>query len=95
MKLTPFVLAIGLTTLAAGAQAAGTANVNVQNKCDKPQAYKVETTGSALDTSLPPRSSKSTKLNHGDRIKVGGNVVHTVAASSDGKTVIVCNKSNR
>jgi hypothetical protein len=92
MKLTPFVLVIGLATVVVGAQAAGTANVNVQNKCDKPQAYKIETTGSALDTSLSPRASKSTKLNHGDRIKVGGSLVHTVAASSDGKTVIVCNK---
>ena len=83
-------LACLLGTVAA--QAAGSATINVQNKCDKGQAYVILSTGSSLQTLLPPRTSKSTKLDHGDRIKVGGDVIHTVSAASEGKTVLVCNK---
>ena len=89
-KFTAVIFALAYS--ASLVHAAGSATVNVQNKCDKPQAYRIESKGSALDTSLSPRSSKSTKLNHGDKVKVSGNVIHTVAASSDGKTVLVCNK---
>lgn len=71
---------------------ASQATVNVQNKCDQGQAYKIDTKGSSLSTLLPPRTSKLTKLNYGDRIKVGNSVLHTVAASSEGKTVLVCTK---
>lgn len=63
-----------------------------KTQCDKPQPYIIVSTGSTLRTQLSPRASKSTKLNHGDSIKVGSNVIHKVSTASDGKTVLVCNK---
>jgi hypothetical protein len=72
--------------------AAGQINVTVQNKCDKPTSYTIVSKGSKLDTSLSPRSSKSSKLEVGDKISVGSTVTHTVASGSEGKTVIICNK---
>ncbi len=66
--------------------------VSTQNKCDKPVSFKIERKGSTLSTSLPQRTSQSHSLDNGDRIKVGNNVIHTVSSSSNGQTVIVCNK---
>ncbi len=92
MTRVKLIVALTCAWGTAGAQAAGSATINVQNKCDKGQAYVILSTGSSLQTLLPPRTSKSTKLDHGDRIKVGGDLIHTVSAASEGKTVLVCSK---
>lgn len=67
-------------------------SITAQNKCDKPVPYKVERKGSTLSTSLNSRTSTSHSLDNGDRIKVGSNIIHTVSSSSNGQTVIICNK---
>jgi hypothetical protein len=85
-QLTSACLLAGLST------APMAASISVQNKCDKPVAYKIERKGSTLNTSLPQRTSATQTVDAGDRIKVGDNTVHTVSASSDGQTVVICAK---
>lgn len=86
------LLSIVVVASASLASEAATISVSVQNKCDSPVAYKVETKGSTLNTQLTQRTSRSHTVAVGDRIKVGSTVVHTVAASSNGKTVLICKK---
>ncbi len=78
--------------LAGFCAAATAASISVQNKCDKPVAYKIERKGSTLNTSLPQRTSATQTVDAGDRIKVGDNTVHTVSSSSNGQTVVICAK---
>lgn len=87
------LLQLMCVSICAGAATSSHAvSVSTQNKCDKPTSFKIERKGSTLDTSLPQRTSSSHNLDSGDRIKVGNNVVHTVSPSSNGQTVVVCNK---
>ena len=68
------------------------ASITVQNKCDSPVAYKIERKGSTLNSSLSQRTSASQSVDAGDRVKVGNNVVYTASSSSNGQTVVICNK---
>jgi hypothetical protein len=86
MVATSFLICAGTASLSHAV------SVSTQNKCDKPVSFKIERKGSTLDTSLPQRTSSSHNLDSGDRIKVGGNVIHTVSSSSGGQTVVVCTK---
>ena len=87
--LVKIALAITCFTVATVSHAI---SITAQNKCDKPVPYKVERKGSTLNTSLSQRTSTSHSLDSGDRIKVGSNVIHTVPSSSQGQTVVICNK---
>ena len=83
------MLVFGWMGAAASAHAV---SVTTQNKCDKPVSIKIERKGSTLNTSLSQRTSSSHNLDNGDRIKVDNNDIHTVSSSSNGQTVVVCNK---
>lgn len=85
------LIALVATSLTFPALAASR-SISVQNKCDRPVEYKIESKGSTLNTRLGQRTSTSHNLNDGDRVKVGSSVVHTVSSASAGKTVLICSK---
>jgi hypothetical protein len=90
--IKPVLIAMLLLIWAGASSLSQAVPVSTQNKCDTPVPYKIERKGSTLSTSLSQRTSSSHNLDNGDRIKVGNNVIHTVSASSNGQTVVLCSK---
>jgi hypothetical protein len=84
-----FAVVCSLFTAAANA---GSISMQVQNKCDSPLAYKIESRGSSLQSSLGSRSSATLSVDEGDKIIVNGNTIVTVSTASKDTTAVLCNK---
>jgi hypothetical protein len=92
IKSNMCVIAVICGLFAANACNAGSFSMQVQNKCDDPVAYKVESKGSSLQSSLGSRSSATLSVDEGDKIIVNGTTIVTVSAASKDTTAVLCNK---
>ena len=92
IKFKTFAQRISLGLFLASTCTAGSFSMQIQNKCDDPVAYKVESRGSSLQSSLGSRSSATLSVDEGDKIVVNGLTVVTVSASSKDSTAVLCNK---
>jgi hypothetical protein len=85
-------IVVAICGLFAASAHAGSISMQVQNKCDSPVAYKVQSRGSTLQTSLGSRSSATLSVDEGDKIIVNGNTIVTVSAASKDTTAVLCTK---
>jgi hypothetical protein len=86
------ITCLALSIFAANTCAAGSFSMQIQNKCDAPVAYKLESRGSSLQSSLGSRSSATLSVDEGDKIIVNGTTLTTVSAASKGSATVLCTK---